>query len=450
MNSWLGLRASLVCCLTAGLLAQQSADAGDPDERVVGKRGKAIVALVRGMEAHGFCGAVLAARDGEIAASLGVGLADPATKRRNTGRTLFEIASSTKQFTAAAILLLQQDGKLSLDDPIGKHLPGVPKHAQSVTVRHLLQHTSGFPPERTAGGQDDLAKSVKAFLREPPSHPPGERFGYWNPGYALLAGIVERASGQNYVAFCQRRLFAPAGMATSTFTGERAPAGAVLATGTERAKSRTALEHPYRSYGFQYRGMGGAVCNVYDLWRWDRALVGDKVLSKASKELLFRSGLEDYALGWKVTTEPGRGVRQEHGGDVDGFHTAMRRYPDRGAFVVVLTNGNGAMRNEVADAVTALLFDEPSPIVPAELAGRLVGAWKNDRGDVLRVQANGPLLQAGVEWVAGQRTQGSLVGSDLATLAFFEGGTGQRYPITSAQEGDSLVSLRFEGMTFRR
>lgn len=450
MMRWLCSRASLVCCLTAGLLAQQSADAGDPDERVVGKRGKAIAALVREMEAHGFCGAVLAARDGEIAAALGVGLADPATKRRNTGKTLFEIASSTKQFTAAAILVLQQDGKLSLDDPIGKHLPGVPKHAESVTVRHLLQHTSGFPPERTAGGQDDLAKSVKAFLREPPSHPPGKRFGYWNPGYALLAGIVERTSGQNYVAFCQRRLFAPAGMATSTFTGERAPTGVVLATGSERAKPRTALEHPYRSYGFQYRGMGGAVCNVYDLWRWDRALAGEKVLSKASKEMLFRPGLEDYALGWVVTKEPRRGVRQEHGGDVDGFHTAMRRYPDHDLFVVVLTNGNGAMRNEVADAVTAMLFDEPSPILPAALAGRLVGAWKNDRGDVLRVQATGPLLLAQIEWAAGMRTSLRLAGSDPGTLAVFDLAAGAHYPVAVAEEGEAVVSLQFEGMTFRR
>ncbi|MFO1032212.1 MAG: serine hydrolase domain-containing protein [Planctomycetota bacterium] len=447
MTTWLGVRASLLCFVASGLLAQQSTD---PDERIVGERGAAIAALVRGMEAHGFCGAVLAARDGEIVAALGVGLADPATKRRNTARTLFEIASATKQFTAAAILVLQQDGKLTLDDPIGKHLPAVPKHAQAVTVRHLLQHTSGFPPERTAGGQDDLAKSVRAFLGEPPSHPPGERFGYWNPGYALLAGIVERASGQSYVAFCQRRLFVPAGMSAATFTGERAPAGVPVATGAEGPVSRPALGHPYGSYGFQYRGMGGAVCNVYDLWRWDRALAADKVLTTASKELLFRPGLEQYALGWRVTEVPGRGVLQEHGGDVAGFHTAMRRHPDRGVFVVVLTNGSGALRHEVADAVTAMLFDEPSPIVPAELAGRLVGAWRSERGDVLRVQANGPLLEANLEWVAGQRTRGSLVGSDLATLAWFEAGTGQRYPVTCGQEGGSFVSLGFEGMTFRR
>lgn len=450
MTTPLAFRASLLWCVALALPAQQPTDPADPDERVVGERGASIAALVRGLEAHGFCGAVLAARDGEVVAALGVGLADAATKRRNTAGTLFEIASATKQFTAAAILVLQQDGKLTLDDPIGKHLPGVPKHAQAVTVRHLLQHTSGFPPERTAGGQDDLAKSVRAFLGEPPRHRPGERFGYWNPGYALLAGIVERASGQDYVAFCQRRLFAPAGMTQSTFTGERAPAGVSVATGAEGAASRSALGHPYRSYGFQYRGMGGAVCNVHDLWRWDRALAADRVLTKASKELLFRPALEHYALGWTVTEEPGRGLRQEHGGDVAGFHTAMRRYPDRGAFVVVLTNGNGAMRHEVADAVTALLFDEPSPIVPAALAGRLVGAWRSERGHVLRVQANGPLLEANLEWVAGQRTRGNLVGSDLATLAWFEVGTGKRYPVTCGTEGDSFVSLGFDGWTFRR
>lgn len=447
MTIWLGVRASLLCFVTSGLLAQQPAD---PDERIVGERGAAIAAMVRGMESQGFCGAVLAARDGAIVAALGVGLADPAAKRRNTARTLFEIASATKQFTAAAILVLQQDGKLSLDDPIGKHLPAVPKHAQAVTVRHLLQHTSGFPPERTAGGQDDLAKSVRAFLGEPPTHPPGERFGYWNPGYALLAGIVERASGQGYVAFCQRRLFVPAGMVASTFTGERAPAGVPVANGVEGPVSRPALGHPYRSYGFQYRGMGGAVCNVYDLWRWDRALAADKVLTKTSKEQLFRPGLEQYALGWRVTEVPGRGVLQEHGGDVAGFHTAMRRYPDRGVFVVVLANGNGALRHEVADAVTAMLFDEPSPIVPAELAGRLVGAWRSEQGCVLRVQANGPLLEANLEWVAGQRTRGSLVGSDASALSWFEAGTGKHYPVTLGKEGDALVTLGFEGMTFRR
>src|SRR5690606_9814662 len=198
---------------------------------------------------------------------------------RNDANTLFELASVTKQFTAAAILRLRMQGALQLDDPIAQHLPGVPDDCSRITIRHLLQPTSGIPATNDRGYGDDLGALLSLFLEGGPRHPPGTRFEYWNQGYALLAGIVQRTSGAAFTDFCRRELFAPAGLRTACFTGDAPPDGVSVAVGrSPRGAPRSALEHPYGSYGYQYLGMGGAVANVWDLWRWDRALCSDAVL----------------------------------------------------------------------------------------------------------------------------------------------------------------------------
>jgi CubicO group peptidase (beta-lactamase class C family) len=429
----------------ASLLPAQSKP--DQAELIVGKPGEAIAAAVRATAEHGFSGAVLAADQGKIVAAFGVGFADAERKRPNTATTLFEIASATKQFTAAAILVLQQDKKLKLDDVIGKHLPGVPEHSRALTLRQLLQHTTGIPGERTSGGSDDLRKSIAAFLAEPPMHPPGSRFAYWNPGYALLAGVIETVSGKDYMRFCKQRLFEPAGMASACFTGDKCPRGVTAAIGSEGGRTRSALDHPYGSYGYQYRGMGGAVCNVFDLWRWDRALHGDKVLQAAAKRELFAPGLEDYALGWRVRTSDQRTV-QEHGGDVQCFHTEMRRYPDQERFLVVLTNNDGKWRREVADTIDAILSDQPSPIVPKELKELLAGEYHAENGGKLTMVSEGPFLQVTWHWPAGMKSYGLLIGSELEGLQWREP-DGTLHDIR-CKKMERIEIVTIQGTVFRR
>ena len=324
-----------------------------------GEAGIRIVEYVESQEAKGFSGVVLAARNRQVVAAVGVGPADLAGEFRITPATLFEIASATKQFTAAAVIWLVQEGRLGLDDSIVKHLPGVPNDCRSITVRHLLQHTSGIPGRNSRGGGRDLAKVLPSFLHGGPRHPPGRNWEYWNQGYALLSEIIDRVSGEKYVSFCKRALFEPSRMALTRFTGDTPPKGGVIAVGRSvYGKPRSALEHPYGNYGFQYRGMGGVVTTVWDLWRWDCALRGDVVLGRTAKSELFKPGLGDYALGWFVKTNKlGRRV-QFHGGSVRGFASLIRRYPDDDGCLFVLSNRDDAPVGKVAAAVERILFSE--------------------------------------------------------------------------------------------
>ncbi len=325
-----------------------------------GEVGRRIVEYVKSLEATGFSGAVLVARNGKVVAAVGVGSSDLAGESPITPGTLFEIASATKQFTAAAVMRLAQEDRLGLDDSIAKHLPGVPDDCRAITVRHLLQHTSGIPGKNSRGSGEDLGKVLPLFLRGGPRHPPGTHWEYWNQGYALLSEIIARASGEPYTDFCQRALFTPSGMRVTRFTGDAAPKGAAIAVGrSARGKPRSALEHPYGNYGFQYRGMGGAVTSVWDLWRWDRALRGDAVLGKSAKSELFKPGLRDYALGWFVKkTKQGRLV-QFHGGSVRGFVCRIRRYPEQDACLFVLSNRDDIPVGKVANTLEGILFGDP-------------------------------------------------------------------------------------------
>src|SRR5262245_16889135 len=175
---------SLLVCV---LLGSPQRPRAQDDERFVAKADAAqrLSGFLDRAEALGISGAVLAARDGKVWIARGVGQADLQGKVPNTATTLFEIASATKQFTAAAILKLVELKKLKLDDSIALHLPKVPESCAKITVRHLLQHTSGIPGSNAEGGGDDVEKVLPTFLRGGPKHEPGTHWEYWNQGYAL-------------------------------------------------------------------------------------------------------------------------------------------------------------------------------------------------------------------------------------------------------------------------
>lgn len=426
--------------------------AQSPPRVVEGDLGKRLATFLDGASAHGFSGAVLAGHGGKVVLALGVGFADLEDRQPVTADTLFEVASITKQFSAAAILCLVQDGRLQLDDPIARHLPGVPDDCAAITVRHLLQHTSGIPGTNSRGAGRDLAAVLPSFLAGGPRHPPGSHWEYWNQGYALLAAIVEARSGQSFTSFCTSRLFQPAGLRTACFTGDDAPAGVPVAIGVSKVgEPRSALAHPYGSYGFQYLGMGGAVCSVWDLWHWDRALGGVKVLKEPAKRELFRPGPGDYGLGWFVRSEQGRTV-QRHGGAVRGFLGEVRRWPERDAFLGVLCNRTDGPFGEVVQGLEAILFGgkaELPPPLPLALGRELVGTYAAD-GRRLVVVERGPALRAELHWgEGGPVTRGMLVGGDLAALQFFDGA--DRTPLAVQRAADGAVqALQLDRMRFVR
>ncbi|MGB0954333.1 MAG: serine hydrolase domain-containing protein, partial [Planctomycetota bacterium] len=349
----------LLSTLAAVSLALPSTPQQADKDVAKGKIGKEIRSWVENSASTGFRGAVLAAKDGKVVAAFGVGHADLEGKVAIDSNTLFEIASITKQFTAAAVMHLVQDGKVELDEPISTYLPGIPEDCQEITVRHLLQHTSGIPGSNSRGGGVVLAAVLPSFLKGGPQHKPGTNFEYWNQGYALVSEIVARASGDSYTGYVKKHLFQPAGMKHSFFTGDEPPAGIDIAIGIgKHGKPRSALEHPYGSYGFQYRGMGGAVLNVWDFWRWDRALCTNQPLSRESKAVMFETGDSQYGLGWYVVEDTHGRTMQAHSGSVRGFNCYAYRFPEEDACVIVLSNDDRVYSGQIGLGIREILFED--------------------------------------------------------------------------------------------
>lgn len=397
--------------------AQQQVDR----DLVKGKVGKEIQAFCEAAESAGFRGSVLAAKGGKVVAAFGVGAADPEGKKELDSNTLFEIASITKPFTAAAIMHLVQDGKIDLDTSIAEYLPGVPEDCHAITVRHLVQHTSGIPRSNSQGHGEDLAVVMPLFLKGGPRQDPGTKFEYWNQGYALLSEIIARTSGKTYTEYMQEHLFRPAGMTSSLFTGDVAPEGASVAIGFGgSAEPRSALEHPYGAYGFQYRGMGGAVMDVWDAWRWDRALRENTVLGIQYRNAIFETGGFDYGLGWYVTLDPEGRVMHSHSGGVRGFSCYMYRFPEEDACVVVFSNQGGFPVWTIGTAVREILFgdtrtiqDPPPPFKASELKAML-GTYEASEGSMLTVFEEGGVAKIQIDWSA--RTHGREIPDTVSVL----------------------------------
>lgn len=421
--------------------------------------GTRIVMFVQRSEVVGFSGSVLAARDGQVIAAASAGFADIERTNPNTPATFFELASVTKQFTAAAVLQLEQQNKLTLDDPISKHLPGVPANCSAITVRHLLQHTTGIPGSNSQGAGFDLEKVLPAFLRGGPQHPPGTHWEYWNQGYSLAAEIIARASGQSYMKFAREQVFLPAGLRLTRFTGDTPLDDESVAMGRSAfGAPRSAFAHPYGAYGFQYRGMGGAVSSVWELWRWHQALNGDKVLSGESRDKFFAPGLNDYALGWFVRTGPSGRVVQSHGGGVRGFACEVRRYPAHNACVFVLGNRDAAPVRQLADVVERMLFDEPVGVEPlprpmdAELLKAATGRYKDSRGAEVVIADDDGFAQVQVHWAPSTRgpvTRACLgMDADERTI-LYEWSSATPMAVNRTASG-AVESVQVSERTFRR
>jgi CubicO group peptidase (beta-lactamase class C family) len=333
------------------------------DEVVSGNLGRKLDQAVWKAARGDFWGAVLVAQKGEILLAKGYGEADYA-ERPNTANTLFEIASASKQFTAAAVLRLQQDGKLKVTDSIAKHLRGVPADKRGITIHHLLTHTSGIPGDAGVPYASKMSRKqyVRHVLEPALVSKPGETFAYNNAAYALLAAIVEEVANTTFEKYSKKKLFGPAGLKDTGFVRDRTldEVRQTVRRG-DRMPEATAIDW---HWGWGYRGMGGVISTVHDLYRWDRALLGEDVLDAGTKALLFEPVLEQYACGWRVEATD-RGTRKiHHSGGVHGYACQIARYPEDDAVIVVLSNGKSDL-HAVERALGDLLF--PKPVLRATL-----------------------------------------------------------------------------------
>ena len=298
-----------------------------------------------------FMGTVLVARGADVILSKGYGSANLEWDIPNTPATKFRLGSITKQFTAASILLLEERGKLKIDDPIKKHLTDAPAAWDKITIYNLLTHTSGIPnftslPDyKTLQPFDSpVAKTIATFRDKPLDFQPGEKMSYSNSGYLVLGHLIETVTGGSYEKFVTDNIFTPLSMKDSGYDSNtaiiaRRAAGYVPSTGGAVNAGFIHMSIPHAA--------GALYSTTEDLLRWEQALFGGKVVSPASLAKMTTPFKSDYALGVVVQTAGGRRVVQ-HGGGIDGFNTFLAYYPDDKLTVAVLANINGQTPNQIA------------------------------------------------------------------------------------------------------
>lgn len=302
-----------------------------------------------------FWGSVLVSRDGKILLAKGYGFADYG-KKPNTPKTLFELASASKQVTAAAVLHLQRKKKLTVTDTLDRFFKKVPEDKKGIQVHHLLTHTSGISGNVGVPYASPISRKeyVKEMLSKPLIAEPGEKYEYSNAGYALLAAIVEEVSRKSFEEYVEKYLFKPAKLKNTGFINDRdlIRTGRASVRRTDEPGSWTAANW---HWGWGYRGMGGVVTTVLDMHLWDRALRGDKVLDDKAKRALYTPFKDNYAYGWMVEKTK-RGTRKAlHTGSVAGYGTNIIRYLEEDVAVIVLSN-EGKAAWEVAAVLEKLLF----------------------------------------------------------------------------------------------
>ena len=323
--------------------------------------------------------AIIVIRDGRVLLRKAYGLASVELGVPMQPEHVFALASLSKQFTAAAILKLAEEGRLALDDDITRFLPTYPTHGARITIEHLLTHTSGLSGlsetsdlRAVATQESPLIDVLADWVKDlPPDSAPGERWAYSNWGYALLGSIIEQASGVSYAAYLEQRIFAPAGM-THTFFSDRRRIIPKRVPGYELQGEQVTNILQARSRIFLPGGAASLLSTVDDLARWDEALRSGLVLSKASLDRVFTSyrlkdgTLTNYGYGWDLGAYAGHRV-QEHAGGTTGFLCYMVRMPDDRVFVAILSNRSFATppMQATAHRIAAMAVGMPVAEPPA-------------------------------------------------------------------------------------
>jgi CubicO group peptidase (beta-lactamase class C family) len=320
------------------------------------------------VDAKQFMGSVLVARDGKVILSKGYGSANLEWEVPNSPSAKFRLGSITKQFTAACILLLEERGKLKVEDPVKKYMPDAPAAWDKVTIFHLLTHTSGIPSftgfpdyHSTEATPTTPEQLVARFRDKPLEFQPGEKWNYSNSGYVLLGYLIEKITQQSYSQFVQENIFNPLGMKDSGYDSNTA---VIL----HRASGYSPGDKGISNAGYIDMSIplsaGGLYSTTEDLLRWEQGLMGGKLLSAASLQKMTTPFKSDYAFGLAVHTANGHKVI-EHNGGIEGFNTALAYYPEDKLTVVVLANLNGGAPESIASNLAALARGE-KVVLPSE------------------------------------------------------------------------------------
>jgi CubicO group peptidase (beta-lactamase class C family) len=396
-------------CLNGNIIAASSTSRNQS-----GRVSKNIKTYLLRLQRFGFSGTALVAKNGRILVKSAYGLSNREQNVKMRPDSIFDIGSVTKQFTAAAILVLESDGKLRVEDPISKYLLNVPTDKKGITIHHLLTHTSGLDSEfgsdyEKVSREEVVRRALSSTLKSLP----GDRHAYSNVGYSLLAAIVEIVSGQHFDIFLRERLFIPAGM---TSTGYFLPdtLSARLATGyKDGEKWGIGMQKAAQTEGdfWNLIGNGGVHSTVGDMYKWITALEQGKILNGEERQKYFKPHVLVsanyqkpnsplyYAYGWYVWKQPSGKILIFHLGGNGVFNFAVRYHVDDHEVVVYASNVS-----EFHDP------DYPVPVIERIIAGEKVdmppkvvavdtqklalysGAYRDGSGNKLEILPKGPFL----------------------------------------------------------
>jgi CubicO group peptidase (beta-lactamase class C family) len=350
-----------------------------------------------------FMGTVLVARDGTAVLDKAYGMANLELDVANTPDTKFRLGSITKQFTAASILLLEERGKLKLDDRVKTYLPEAPMSWDRITIFNLLTHTSGIPNFTAFSDYNTIkvssrsaAAAVAAMRDRPLDFGPGEQMSYSNSGYIVLGAIIEKVSGQSYEKFVSDNIFTPLGMTDSGYDSNTA----II---KRRASGYVKTPAGYVNAGYIHmsipHGAGALYSTTHDLLKWEQGLFGGKVVSRASLDRMTTPFKNDYAFGLISVTVNGRRMIWHNGG-IDGFNSYMAYFPDTRTVVAVLSNVNGPVPDSLGAQLGRLINGDPVTLaterkeitLPVATLSRYVGQYALSPATTMSIALDGEHL----------------------------------------------------------
>lgn len=441
------LAALVLAAATAG--AQPPARQDRSTAVVRGDLGHELDEYLSRLEALGYSGGLAVVKGGETVLLKGYGQADRQGAIPMRPDSVFNLGSITKPLTAAAILRLQELGKLKPSDPICRFFEGVPEDKAGITLEHLLTHSSGLESDFSPTDYEATTRGeyVRRALASKLLFAPGQGYEYANAGYSLLAAIIEQVSGQDYETALREMVLKPAGM---TETGYKAPRWdkARIAHGYRGGEDWGTIlgriEEPGAPY-WALRGNGGLHTTLADMVRWNAALQGNAVLTAASSESYFRprvaedpEGRSRYAFGWAVEKTPHGTLVQHNGGN--GIYVAeLLRFVDEGVTIFLASTVAEMKATPVVPALTAIVFGEPYELPPAVVTLS---------PEVLRSRAGRYRARSGAE-VAVRAVEGGLevTASDPAGFALLAGvpaAERERYERLGARTAD-IAGRSFKG-----
>jgi CubicO group peptidase (beta-lactamase class C family) len=434
------------------------------------------------LEGFGFSGSMLVAKDGKVLVESAYGLADKQKNIAFRTETIFDIGSVSKQFTAAAVLILESDGKLSVADPISKYLKGVPDNKAGITIHQLLTHTSGLAMD-FGGDYEKVTRDmiVERAMASELRSPPGQRHAYSNAGYSLLAAIVEIASGENFENFLRRRVFRPAGMTSSGYFFTESMTSR-LARGYKNGEDWGIGVDKAAATGGDFWnliGNGGIHSTVGDMYKWVHALGQGKVLTSEALAKFFgphvlvnanylRSNSPlYYAYGWYVWKRPKKTLIFHLGGN-GVFNAAVRYHVDDRSVVIYSSNVSEFHDPDYpVPAIERILEGEavrtPPKLVsltPERLA-QFTGKYQAASGALLTIEAKNAFLrvegegQEALRFVANNLWQSdpSLELLNASTAAAVENSRTHRYDALLKAYGPDMTAERlaeFEALFWQK